>query len=171
MSIQFRRGDESKRLASTEVLLAGQPFFEKDTKKLYIGDGTTQLKSLSKIEANDSDAAHLSANNTFTGDNVFSKQLTVGANADGPGWGTSTVIDGNKIFFRPIGASKIGRYMSSEDKLVDGTQFIKLFVTAKKNNDTDKIYFPDTAGTLALTTDIPIKTATLSGTTLSITLS
>lgn len=41
MSIQFRRGDESKRLASTEVLLAGQPFFEKDTKKLYIGDGST----------------------------------------------------------------------------------------------------------------------------------
>lgn len=71
MSIQFRRGDESKRLASTEVLLAGQPFFEKDTKKLYIGDGSTQLKSLNKIEANDSDAAHLSASNTFTGSNKF----------------------------------------------------------------------------------------------------
>lgn len=41
MSIQFRRGDESKRLTSTEVLKAGQPFFEKDTNKLYIGDGTT----------------------------------------------------------------------------------------------------------------------------------
>lgn len=77
MSIQFRRGDESKRLASTEVLLAGQPFFEKDTKKLYIGDGSTQLKSLNKIEANDSDAAHLSAENTFTGSNKFNNLLQV----------------------------------------------------------------------------------------------
>ena len=71
MSIQMRRGTQSKRLASTEVLLAGQPFFEKDTNKLYIGDGTTQLKSLNKVEANDSDAAHLSASNTFTGSNKF----------------------------------------------------------------------------------------------------
>ena len=41
MSIQFKRGSASKRLASTDVLKAGQPFFEKDTGKLYIGDGNT----------------------------------------------------------------------------------------------------------------------------------
>ncbi len=76
MSIQMRRGAQSKRLASTEVLLAGQPFFEKDTNKLYVGDGTTQLKSLNKVEANDSDAAHLTANNTFTGMNTFSNVVS-----------------------------------------------------------------------------------------------
>lgn len=43
--------------------------------------------------------------------------------------------------------------MSSEDKLVNDTQFIKLFVTAKMQSDTEKIYFPDEAGTLALADD------------------
>lgn len=71
MAIKFKRGSAAKRQESTTVLEAGQPFFEKDTNKLYIGNGTTQLKSLSKIEANDSDAAHLSASNTFTGSNKF----------------------------------------------------------------------------------------------------
>lgn len=41
MSIQFKRGSSSKRLASTDILKAGQPFFEKNTSKLYVGDGST----------------------------------------------------------------------------------------------------------------------------------
>ena len=87
MAIKFKRGSATKRQESTTVLEAGQPFFEKDTNKLYIGDGTTQLKSLSMIKANDSDAAHLSANNTFTGMNTFSnavsaKQGFIAANGD-----------------------------------------------------------------------------------------
>lgn len=55
MAIQFRRGTSTKRASSTEVLSSGQPFFEKDTKKLYVGDGTSQLKSLSSIGGEDID--------------------------------------------------------------------------------------------------------------------
>ena len=130
------------------------------------GAGST-LATLADLAAS---SVSTTSDNTFTGNNMFSKPVTVGANADAPGWGTSTVIDGNKIYFCPIGASKTSRYISSEDKFINGTQFIKLFVTATKNSDTDKIYFPDTAGTLALTSDIKIKSASLSGTTLTLTI-
>lgn len=41
MAIKFKRGSATKRSESTAVLEAGQPFFEKDTNKLYIGDGST----------------------------------------------------------------------------------------------------------------------------------
>ena len=46
MSIQFKRGSSKNRLNSVEVLKPGQPFFEKDTKKVYIGDGNTELRNL-----------------------------------------------------------------------------------------------------------------------------
>ena len=49
MAIQFKRGSYSNKIASTEILKAGQPFFEKTNKKLYIGDGSTQLKNLTAI--------------------------------------------------------------------------------------------------------------------------
>lgn len=48
-AIQFLRGNSTKRAASTEVALAGQPIFETDTNKLYIGDGVTQIKNLTAI--------------------------------------------------------------------------------------------------------------------------
>lgn len=92
-------------------------------------------------------------NNTFSGDNTFIKQVVVHEDGtEGYGEGVATVIDSNKIYFRPIGASKIGRYISSEET----SGKINLFVTAKNGNDTDKIYFPDTAGTLALKSDINV---------------
>ena len=49
MEIQFKRGNSSARSNYSEKLSDGQPFFEKDTKKLYIGDGTTPLKDLKAI--------------------------------------------------------------------------------------------------------------------------
>lgn len=55
MSIQFKRGSSENRLSSTEVLKPGQPFFEKDTKKVYIGDGSTELKNL--VASSDYDEA------------------------------------------------------------------------------------------------------------------
>ena len=36
-SIQFLRGTSTARKASSQTLLAGQPFYETDTKKLYVG--------------------------------------------------------------------------------------------------------------------------------------
>lgn len=49
MAIQFKRGADAKRKESTEKLLAGQPFYETDTSKLYIGDGSTELKALKPV--------------------------------------------------------------------------------------------------------------------------
>lgn len=49
MAIQLRRGTQRQRLASEEVLEAGQPYMDTDTGYLFIGDGITQLKSLSRV--------------------------------------------------------------------------------------------------------------------------
>lgn len=48
--IKFMRGTSTKRAASSKVLEAGQPFFETDTKKIYVGDGSTALSSLVSID-------------------------------------------------------------------------------------------------------------------------
>lgn len=39
-SLQFLRGNSTQRQRSTETLLAGQPFYETDTRLLYIGGGS-----------------------------------------------------------------------------------------------------------------------------------
>ena len=46
MSIQIKRGLSTARKSSEVVLEDGQPFFEKDTKQIYVGDGETKLKDL-----------------------------------------------------------------------------------------------------------------------------
>lgn len=51
MSIQLKRGQSSARKESALVLDDGQPFFEKDTKKLYVGDKSTALKNLKPINS------------------------------------------------------------------------------------------------------------------------
>ena len=126
MSIQFRRGNESKRLASTEVLEAGQPFFEKDTNKLYIGDGTTQLKSLNKIQANDSNAAHLSTNNIFTGINTFNNVIS----------------------------AKQGLISSNGDNLLDNAKLNYNSISRYTDNHNYILTFPVKTGTLAIIDDI-----------------
>lgn len=50
MAIQFLRGTKSKVAASTRVLAEGQPLYETDTKKLKVGDGSTQAKSLPYVK-------------------------------------------------------------------------------------------------------------------------
>ena len=49
-SIQLLRCTSTTRDASSEVLLLGQPMFETDTGYFYVGDGTTQAKSLTPIK-------------------------------------------------------------------------------------------------------------------------
>lgn len=56
MAIQFLRGTKSKVEASTRVLADGQPLYETDTKKLKVGDGSTQAKSLPYVKV-DTDSA------------------------------------------------------------------------------------------------------------------
>lgn len=62
MAIQFKRGSYSNKVASTEILKAGQPFFEKTYKKLYIGDGSTQLKNLAAINDTDTNQVTIAMN-------------------------------------------------------------------------------------------------------------
>lgn len=49
MSIQLKRGSSTQRKNSSVVLADGQPFYEKDTKQLYIGDGSTAVKDLQSL--------------------------------------------------------------------------------------------------------------------------
>ena len=46
MAIKLLRGNSTTRASSQRVLEDGQPLYEKDTHKLYVGDGTTQAKNL-----------------------------------------------------------------------------------------------------------------------------
>lgn len=52
MSIQLKRGTSAQRKNSNVVLADGQPFYEKDTKQLYIGDGSTAVKDLQSLILN-----------------------------------------------------------------------------------------------------------------------
>ena len=63
--IQFLRGTSAQRTGSSEVSLAGQPLFETDTNKLYIGDGSSQLKGLKPIS---SLSAQFFSNRMFVGE-------------------------------------------------------------------------------------------------------
>ena len=44
-SIQFLRGTAAARAGHSETFLAGQPIYETDTNRLYVGDGTTAVKN------------------------------------------------------------------------------------------------------------------------------
>ena len=49
-SIQILRGGVNYNpYTSEEILLDGQPFYSKKTRKLYIGDGTNKIKDLDPI--------------------------------------------------------------------------------------------------------------------------
>lgn len=52
--IQFMRGNSSSVISENPVLAAGQPFFETNTHKLKIGDGSTYYNSLPYIGEDDS---------------------------------------------------------------------------------------------------------------------
>ena len=41
MPLQFRRGTDAQRDTSTFVPLSGEPIWTTDTKKLWVGDGST----------------------------------------------------------------------------------------------------------------------------------
>lgn len=48
-SIQITRGQSAQRLSLTETSLVGQPIYELDTHRLFIGDGVTPINKLSPI--------------------------------------------------------------------------------------------------------------------------
>lgn len=63
MAIQFLRGTKSKVIASTKVLADGQPLYEKDTNKLKVGDGSTEVNNLPYVKVDtDSELSSTSTN-------------------------------------------------------------------------------------------------------------
>lgn len=74
MAIQFLRGTHSKVAASTKVLADGQPLYETDTKKLKVGDGSTQAKSLPYVKV-DTDSALSSTSTNPVQNKVINTEL------------------------------------------------------------------------------------------------
>lgn len=61
-SIQFLRGTSSQRASCTETSLAGQPVYETDTNRLYVGDGKTNVNDLTAVKASAADEAVITDN-------------------------------------------------------------------------------------------------------------
>lgn len=183
MAIQLKRGKSSARSNYSDELESGQPFFETDTKKLYIGDGTTPLKDLKAI-TDSLDVTDLKASrDIFLGNSNGSSiniknngQTLIEINTDGglSLSGTSVTIQGSSLTLK-----------SSEELTVDGAGILKatysqlqgihlkdfctthpicfwrgnnivtrLYGPAEGGSENTLIYFPAKSGTIALTTDI-----------------
>ena len=50
-SIQFLRGTSAQRASNSETSLLGQPIYETDTNRLYVGDGVTKVNALKPVNA------------------------------------------------------------------------------------------------------------------------
>lgn len=151
MSIQFKRGTADQRKINTLVLDKGQPFFETDTNKLYMGDGTTALKSLKPIVE--------SSNNEFTGDNVFRGSSSF-FNSAYFGSGATFSAVANATF----GVKGTGYYLYQTDVTTNNTAQLILGGTTEDSTTTSykvgtivnkqaTLTLPTTTGTLALTDD------------------
>ena len=86
-SIQFVRGPSSARSNHTETSLVGQPIFETDTNKLYVGDGETPVNELTAVKASTADNVESTINNKsindiFEDDGVTAKEATHATGAD-----------------------------------------------------------------------------------------
>lgn len=116
MSIQLKRGTSDAKSKSSVTLDAGQPFYETDTKKLYVGDGSTELKNLTNTIAIDDKAAHLSEYNTFTGSNTFAMSTTTYFYGDVNFYGTNK-FNTNITLSDPSNSSNPGLKISSTSGL------------------------------------------------------
>lgn len=137
MAIQFKRGSSTSRSSSTDVLKAGQPFYEKDTKKVYVGDGTAQLKDLVAITGGGDVTA--TGDNTFTGTNTFSKHVALTFGPEGyADFGNGLRFWGNHV-----------------TKIIDNTQSYNLTFPTNKTG----------LHTFAMLDDLPVANPTAEGTT------
>ncbi len=106
-SLQFLRGSSSRRKASSQTLLAGQPFFETDTNKLYVGNGgNTPLSSAQPLFQTQFDeiSSNITGINTKLSENVPLQQLqnlkslTINATHEFATTGNSHIV-GNPVTF------------------------------------------------------------------------
>lgn len=139
MAIQFMRGTSTQRKAATDVVpAAGQPFFETNTKKLYIGDGTTKLSSLYDI-CYDLNPYSLSVD----GGAVISSDIWCYGNLN---------IDGSSS----LGSTTMSSaYLPKVSFQRDNATVVNLLSPTSGGSTTTNIYLPAKAGTMALTSDIP----------------
>jgi hypothetical protein len=102
--IQIKRGKASDFSTQEVILHAGQPGFEKDTKRLKIGDGVTDWDSLEYIKAFDLDK-------TYPIGSVYMNTTEVNPNElFGGSWkllGTTTVSEINIYYFERISGPEI----------------------------------------------------------------
>lgn len=84
-SIQFLRGTSSQIASSTEIALAGQPVFNLTNRRLYIGDGSTQIKNLTAIRADQADKDGNGNNIASTYAKVSSSSQNISFNVNGSG--------------------------------------------------------------------------------------
>ena len=106
MSIQLKRGSSAERKNSSVVLADGQPFYEKDTNQLYIGDGSTAIKDLQSLILNavyPVDSIYMSVNpanpSTLFGGTWIawgSGKVPVGVSANDSDFGTVEKAGGEK---------------------------------------------------------------------------
>ncbi len=115
---------------------------------------TGTLALTSDIPSGGSGDVTAAGNNTFTGNNKFQGGFTSFMTASGGPSDPVTTVDSGGVRCRAVGG-ELGTYYKDTE--------------IKHKNFT--LTLPTKNGTLATTSDIPIKTATLSGTTLRITLS
>lgn len=139
MAIQFMRGTSTQRKAATDVVpAAGQPFFETNTKKLYIGDGTTKLSSLYDI-CYDLNPYSLSVD----GGAVISSDIWCYGNLN---------IDGSSS----LGSTTMSSaYLPKVSFQRNNATVVNLLSPTSGGSTTTNIYLPAKAGTMALTSDIP----------------
>lgn len=78
MSIQLKRCTSTGRQSSSTVLKAGQPLYETDTSKLYIGDGATASNALTPVVAES--LKSLTNGITISGPGVDVKSMAVDIN-------------------------------------------------------------------------------------------
>lgn len=97
-AIQFLRGNGSNIAASTQVALAGQPVYAIDTRYLYVGDGSTQIKNLNAIKASEADYADSAG---------MASQATIATNAQKSTYATKAGVLG------PEGGTDVISYSAS----------------------------------------------------------
>ena len=90
MAIKLLRSNSTTRASSQRVLEDGQPLYEKDTHKLYVGDGTTQAKNLRCITT---DLAEKATNATNA---INAEKATNATNAE-----NTDFTNGTAAYFTP----------------------------------------------------------------------
>lgn len=193
-SIQLLRGTSEQRLASTEQLLPGQPFYEVDTKKLYVGGnpsspaGQTLLQNAEAICASTADAlkglsvgdANYKNTPYYIGGNggSYVDGSIVDSNFDGDD--TSLVIASSAGYtfkgYQAPGQACVGNTKISSSNS-DGVTTTLLYnddsltiqakrtLTLKAHENTYTL--PAASGEIALTTDLPPTIRMIIGTSIS----